>query len=340
MLELMVTGSGSAYYPDSGPGPKRLSAGDESLGYFGRVPQSELITASSLFQLMTPVTGKLTANDSMVWLKFFYNGKVVYYPSQDFLTGINWLALYEKGVTYGDRNELYGYVGSPAVRQYRTITVEDMDTGARSDLVVRLTKLNDSGLADTVADPASEMFALMPKVTPLGTYGTGEWDALPANVLRINGMWYTATDNINNPTQTLAINGSSTVMAISRSATFSSAWWYPVLELVSSDIVQEIDNITVALAGMSGAEIHRNRGSDVGLIGVGDFSIGFTTDEHPTMSAQFSDTTLAVSHAVTSTPGPEQTTLTVESSSVTYQATDLKIATPIIPVRAITSTLH
>ncbi|QVW55045.1 hypothetical protein pEaSNUABM29_00001 [Erwinia phage pEa_SNUABM_29] len=86
-------------YPDSGPGPKQLLAGDNVFGYFGKVSQQEFFTGYEMWNGLSP-NGAPGFDTSFTWLKFFMNGKVTYLPSRG-IGGTTWQNLYKYGAVFG-----------------------------------------------------------------------------------------------------------------------------------------------------------------------------------------------------------------------------------------------
>lgn len=90
------------YYPDSGPGPKSLVAGDATNGYFGKFSTDELFTSAQVLQMLYPDRTDFTGMvmNSISWLKFVYLGKILYIPTQQ-ITNLTWNEMYLRGLIYG-----------------------------------------------------------------------------------------------------------------------------------------------------------------------------------------------------------------------------------------------
>ncbi|QVW55794.1 hypothetical protein pEaSNUABM9_00213 [Erwinia phage pEa_SNUABM_9] len=86
-------------YPDSGPGPKQLLAGDNVFGYFGKVTQKDFFTGYEMWNGLSPNAGP-TFDNTFTWLKFFMNGKVTYLPSRG-IGNTSWQNLYKYGAVFG-----------------------------------------------------------------------------------------------------------------------------------------------------------------------------------------------------------------------------------------------
>lgn len=112
-------------YPNSGPGPIKLAVGDEQLGYFGEVSETELTTYTALKTHLGFTQGIVTSGS---WLKFFWKGKVVFLSKTWCYAGLTWENLYKAGGVYGvDGPGNYpSPVGSP-INQYKPMTITGTD---------------------------------------------------------------------------------------------------------------------------------------------------------------------------------------------------------------------
>lgn len=86
MLEAMLI---SATRKEGLPGPATLAAGDTNAGYYGLTQSYEFITGSQLAALVGLSAGTLM-NDTTAWMKFAYQGKVLYIPQKPIRNGLNW----------------------------------------------------------------------------------------------------------------------------------------------------------------------------------------------------------------------------------------------------------
>jgi len=108
MIEsLLSTGSKAIYIGDSGPGPKTLIGGTETLGYFGDVTDTQLFGISQVAGAAGMYQG--TDNSELVqgtnhWLKFIWNGKIIYIAKRPFRSNVSWADLYAAGLVYGTRD--------------------------------------------------------------------------------------------------------------------------------------------------------------------------------------------------------------------------------------------
>lgn len=110
MLEIMLgLGAQKRVYPNSGPGPI-AAIGDENIGYFGEVTNSELFTAAQLKAAIPELATTQTisnALDNGPWLKFYYYGRFLFIKKTPLLTSaVNngptcWNQLYLAGLIHG-----------------------------------------------------------------------------------------------------------------------------------------------------------------------------------------------------------------------------------------------
>lgn len=109
MLEMMLSGGGDPNLVSwSGPGNKKLIAGNKEAGYFGTVTPGELFSMGEISAMVTSAT-KLTYALSL-WHKFILNNSTVFYiPSSYVLGRVTWKDLYNSGLIYGKK----GYGRSP-----------------------------------------------------------------------------------------------------------------------------------------------------------------------------------------------------------------------------------
>jgi hypothetical protein len=85
-----VSGVSSAYDDTSGsPGSKNLIGGDMNAGYFGTVSSSELITGDQLASEIGLSAGA-SQHSTTNWLKFAYNGKILFTPMKPIRYGLSW----------------------------------------------------------------------------------------------------------------------------------------------------------------------------------------------------------------------------------------------------------
>lgn len=87
-----------------GPGNRILLKGTMDAGWFGEVPTSEFITGDELARLIGLTAGTSQYSDEP-WLKFAYEGGVLYIAKKPFRNSISWNSINAVNAVYGDRVE-------------------------------------------------------------------------------------------------------------------------------------------------------------------------------------------------------------------------------------------
>lgn len=93
------------YFSNLGPGPQKILRGDWVRGYFGEIPNAEWVPATDVVdkikaQLRSLVGLSFNAT-SPTWYKFVYKGKILYFPSNNFIVSTNWQNAYNAGFVFG-----------------------------------------------------------------------------------------------------------------------------------------------------------------------------------------------------------------------------------------------
>lgn len=88
------------FVANSGPGPEYLIHGDKKDGFFGIVPNAEMISVIDLYSQTEMGVGTVS-NTGTDWLKFIQDGIVKFMPLKTIRSGISWSQLYELGLVYG-----------------------------------------------------------------------------------------------------------------------------------------------------------------------------------------------------------------------------------------------
>lgn len=146
MIELLLSHPDKAVVyptiPNNGPGPTTLIKYDETTGagLFGDLDNAGFITPEQIEALSSTTLLGTAVNRSVsrLWVKYLFNGKVVYVPKRVIRTGTSWNNLYEAGFVYGiDGPGAYPSVPSGPVNQLKTITLVAND-GSTCKFKVRL----------------------------------------------------------------------------------------------------------------------------------------------------------------------------------------------------------
>ncbi|QVW55048.1 hypothetical protein pEaSNUABM29_00004 [Erwinia phage pEa_SNUABM_29] len=220
------------YYPNSGPGPKYLLAGDTLMGYFGRVTAAEFI-ARQAFVTATGLTGYTQyVGGNEGWYKFYYQGSVVYIPVSPVASNISWQMIYQAGMAYGtDNNGKYSYPVASPVNQSKIIPIQTPE--GRFYIRPRLptSTMNDPDTVTTspptAAQYAGSILGMMIKVR------NGEWES------NTSGEWtaYIVCQNTmstNTTNHRLATMASTIWNAVQKGLAATTQYWWPVVELVDT----------------------------------------------------------------------------------------------------------
>lgn len=298
---LAVGKSAKRYHPDSGPG-NPFYVGDENVGYFGEVAQSELITMQE-FKDMFPALS-LTASQLSPYLKFLYYGKILFIKK---LPGaqISWFDLYQAGLIYGPDGKNNNLIKievdqvktlqKNGNRYYaRTITSDETDISTIATPNGTLAYVNDdkvrrkSMFTELIYRVITGAISIYPE-KKFETFATGAAMLASTDAFEVSRE---ITPNGSNPSQAAPIlridkyNGASsrnfTTAIVGWGTTNSPYNWRPVLEYIpalapiqiyqfinkqaadSVTVEQSVSSITTALGSL-----HLQR-----LVGMADASTG------------------------------------------------------------------
>lgn len=193
------------------PGSPTLIAGDANAGWYGEVPTADLVDGVALAAALGLVAGS-PLNSSSPWLKFAYNGKILFVARNTFRYAMSWDQLQAVNVVDGSR--IVTFMGT----KYR----------------VRLLKGGD---ADLATGPGREWNALMLRVHasyPAGTRWAAYTDA-QLSVATGTGYITWCYDAQQSSPSNKVTRGNETVSAFYtyRSDTSNYATgWRPVLEVL------------------------------------------------------------------------------------------------------------
>lgn len=115
------------YFATTGPGAQQPIRGTWELGYFGRVPVADMLSATALrTALGVGAIGSAIADAQIqYYYKFIRQGKILFYPAGAILTTVTFDQLYNLGLIYGtDDNGAYpaGATLTP-MNQKKVITI-------------------------------------------------------------------------------------------------------------------------------------------------------------------------------------------------------------------------
>lgn len=225
---------GAGFYPNSGPGPKNLLQGDSLLGYFGTVSADEIFTHKKLVDTVFAKGVKPNVySGTEGWYKFFYQGKVLYFPVSPCGYNVSWATLYSEGLVYGaDGTGKYPFPAASPVDQGRIFPADSLSEG-RFYYRVRLPSAGP--------DP-------FPNSTPgSGIYGGSEIEMI--NFLyngkwaKLSGTYWTLWCMLQNSIVGATTSAKEATLSMAswgnfiKSTTDGNIYWYPMLELVDTGSV-------------------------------------------------------------------------------------------------------
>lgn len=240
MLEVMLTGSNVTVVPNSGPGNKKLLAGNKTNGWFGVIDGNTMIsTAELLDKLGRPSLPLANATAQVGWLKAMLNGKPVFVASNA-LYATTWINIYNQGWMLGTDEKPYVPYGATASTQIVIIDYTDRDGKTWFFKVRTIRGTNNyitTGSGSNLID--SEHGLLYSKITNGQSQvdGTPNWDKLTQGTHYQNVEWMTSsvssnynTTNGNYIGRTYTPSGGATW----RAYTYTSNW-VPLLEVINPD---------------------------------------------------------------------------------------------------------
>lgn len=244
---LLSTGGVTIYIDNSGPGPKALVAGNETLGYFGEVTDTQLFGISQIAGAAGLYQGNNNAAltpGSNHWLKFIWNGKIIYIAKQPFRDNISWADLYAVGLVYGTRDNGKYPLATPKHQFIQMPKNEGPKTWVLKPRLIKNAQA-DPMVGGDVAGYLGEWSQLLGRcslaldggITP--KFATMNYAALGWNSSPDSIVMETVSTNVNQ-TVVRGDGGSSQIMGAYRnvlktdrlSGNFNQHFWRPVLELI------------------------------------------------------------------------------------------------------------
>lgn len=244
MLEMMIGGGGGGlnYHPYSGPGNKRMLAGNEVSGWFGVVETNQLPTLPQIaaqFNLTyAPYTGSGTI--APYWLKARLKNKYVFVPNAAWSTQLSFQSLYNAGLIYGVDGTPPVPSGLTAVNQLSYFEWKD-PTGKTWLFKVRVLESSTVHQATATTDVTnqsvldSENAILYSHISAGGTPADFvQWDNLNGtdNPYKVQSFWFWSTTYIQGGKVMAAYNATTTSIATGWYGPTETFTWMPVLEVM------------------------------------------------------------------------------------------------------------
>lgn len=205
--------------PYTGAGEQKPIAGNFHLGYFGNVPNDQLITPGDLADRVGFTVGT-DVNQNYPWIKFGYKGKFLFVAQRPFKHSISWDQLDTLDLVYGNRQILIG----SDMYKVRLIEGTNVEPGATSDI------------------EGSEWNDLMYRVSSTNT-GLDNWSSMSNSVLGLSlstgSRTLTQNTLVTNDGSAIhrGLNAITAVGSIAKSSVHSNNGWRPVLELIPAESI-------------------------------------------------------------------------------------------------------
>lgn len=243
MLELMLAGNNVTIIPGSGPGNKKLLAGDKTNGWFGMIDPGELPLPQPMLNDAGGGIASMPAASTVPlrWLKAVIDGKFIFVANTPFNTGAL-LDIYNRGQIFGtDDNGI-----SPPSNRYNDQNQLRIVTGvdrAGKTWAFRLRVLsassNDNPTAGVLPSSTelanSESFKLYSHIVRGVTATDGKrWDELTPNV-DIYNAWFVSRTVAGTKYVSRTPVGASNYAQLNDN-TNTSYYWFPVLEVIDPDV--------------------------------------------------------------------------------------------------------
>lgn len=223
------------------PGNLKLIAGDMNAGFFGEVPASELFTASQIASAVG-ITQGTAQHENEPWLKFAYEGKILFRPRKAIRHSISWNAINTAKCVYGDSD---GKTVTKDGKQYRVRLMRgaltdpskytDADRGARgSEWNKLMLPIHEQAIDKSWAYPAYVEDNVPVWAHNFGAGAGGMYSDADLQVASGDGRYVWQQETRNNSASFRVYRG----LGVSNSDSFTSSYalrsvgWAPVLELV------------------------------------------------------------------------------------------------------------
>lgn len=232
----------------TGPGPSKLSEGDQSLGWFGTVTSQEFMTISEL-QTAVGISQGVVTIPLPNWDKWYRNGKILFVPQGLGHPSMSWNTVYSAGLMFGtDDAGPWRDVNAPAVNQMKIVS-----KGFNRFIVRTPTAADDRNnptrvIPDTATSAIRRNSEISDLLFPMINVAVAPSQRFPrrlsANSIAFSneGRGLIAQEKYKGVTlygmPTSASNGTQ-LDALSTIALASGNGWKPILELIQSDLVIE-----------------------------------------------------------------------------------------------------
>ncbi len=165
MLEMLLNSSSNNYYPNSGPGSKKLLVGDKNLGFFGLVTEEEMNGISdTLFEFAKGAAPtKLPSRYKIArWSKMFFREKVYFFPEKPIAYGFSTYDIIQAKMFRGDdKTFAINFSAAPGTSPVQDLRVVINEGSKKWKLIPRLLRSDRTSNSEIVNELASETSLLL-----------------------------------------------------------------------------------------------------------------------------------------------------------------------------------
>lgn len=194
--------------------------------FLGEVTPTQLISADTVASNIGLFSGtSISGGSAAGWLKFNYNGKIIYISKRPVKHTVSWNQIYAAGAVYGDDTNGRAPGPTPKLQNARV-------TAAGKSHRVRMLHATTNGVSGV---SGNELFDLFLKVLATASGGTGELAKYAGTDLGVSvGSW--TIDEVPSTANRYLMETTTTtpfrivLTGLGAASTFSFAGWRPVLE--------------------------------------------------------------------------------------------------------------
>lgn len=165
MLEMLLNSSSNNYYPNSGPGSKKLLVGDKNLGFFGLVTEEEMSGISdTLFEFAKAAAPtKLPSRYKIArWSKMFFREKVYFFPEKPIAYGFSTYDIIQAKMFRGDdKTFAITFSAAPGTSPVQDLRVVINEGAKKWKLIPRLLRSDRTSNSEMANELGSETNLLL-----------------------------------------------------------------------------------------------------------------------------------------------------------------------------------
>lgn len=254
---------------NSGPGPEVLTFGDKTDGFFGIVPNAEMISVLNLTDQVGLIQGSVIGLDTD-WIKFIQDGIVKFVPTKPLRNRVSWNDIYAIGAVYGTDDVGVTPAATPVVQNAKAVFNRDGKSHFFKVRLPAVSTLEQTYIGAVPDEINAEWQRLMRHLASPAIEGVETWRAFTAEELAFNTGYAPVLSDSTTNGYTFGIgNGSALKFGhITKSGRSSTYYWRPLLEVIPSN---QVDFVT---------EIRDVQGTSGTMPGITTVNMGALDSEH------------------------------------------------------------